>query len=67
MTVMNAWYGTEIPNAWSPRVGQGLSAYGWDGYDPSGSSNGCAVGLSAGFCAGAIGVCTNGSIVSAYA
>lgn len=44
--------------------GQVISTYGRKGYDPSGSSTGSAVGLSAGFAAGAVGTETCGSIVS---
>lgn len=60
---MNAMYGSDIPNGWTPRGGKGKSTYG-GGYDPSGSSSGCAVGVSAGFAAAAIAVETCGSIVS---
>jgi amidase len=61
--MMNAMYGSNMPNGWTPRGGQCISTYG-GGYDPSGSSGGCAVAVSAGFAAAALAVETCGSIVS---
>ncbi|CAF0897399.1 unnamed protein product [Rotaria sordida] len=48
---------------WSPRGGPASSAYVANG-DPSGSSSGSAVAVSAGLCAAAVGTETAGSIVS---
>ncbi|CAF1016992.1 unnamed protein product [Rotaria sp. Silwood1] len=48
---------------WSPRGGPVNSAYVANG-NPSGSSSGSAVSVSAGFCAAAVGTETAGSIVS---
>jgi amidase len=57
--------GTDLPCGWSAVGGQTQSAYGPGGFPggciPAGSSSGCAVGVSAGFAAGAIGTDTTGS------
>ncbi|KAL0639983.1 hypothetical protein Q9L58_000811 [Maublancomyces gigas] len=59
-----------IPNGWSARGGQTQSAYVTGPFnsserDPSGSSTGSAVGVSAGFAPLALGTETDGSIVIA--
>jgi amidase len=74
MTVINSVYGLSTPNGWSPLYGQTVSPYAPDdtpsgepGYfDPSGSSTGSAVAISAGFAAAAMGMETIGSIVCAH-
>lgn len=57
--------GFDLPLGWSAAGGQTKSAYGPGGFDggviPAGSSSGSAVGVSAGFAAGAIGTDTTGS------
>jgi amidase len=57
--------GTDLPCGWSAVGGQTLSAYGPGGFsegvNADGSSSGSAVGVSAGFAAGAIGTDTTGS------
>ncbi|MGI4838782.1 MAG: amidase family protein [Janthinobacterium lividum] len=54
--------GTNIPNGWSGRGGQTLSAYGAD-YEACGSSSGSAVAVAAGFAPLAVGTETLGSII----
>ncbi len=51
-----------MPNGFSSRGGQVRSAYRADA-DPSGSSTGSAVAVSAGFCAAAVGTDTSFSVV----
>ena len=57
----------KIPSGWSARGGQTLSAYVTDplspNWNPSGSSSGSAVGVSAGFSPLALGTETDGSII----
>src|SRR6195256_5915251 len=50
-------------SGWSARGGQTLNPYALD-RDPSGSSSGSAVAVSAGLCVAAVGTETDGSIVS---
>lgn len=66
LTLLSNLYGKNTPNGWSQTGGCTKSALG-DQVDPMGSSTGSAVGLSAGFCALAIGAETNGSLVSDFA
>ncbi|KAL1634239.1 hypothetical protein SLS58_010783 [Diplodia intermedia] len=57
-----------VTSAWSGRGGQCQSAYVFGGFaaggDPSGSSGGSAVAVSAGFAAAALGTDTEGSVIS---
>jgi len=53
-----------MPNGYSSRGGQVLSAYGPGIFDVGGSSAGSGVAISAGFAAAAIGTETSGSILS---
>lgn len=62
LTVMGNSYGMDTPQGWSPRGGQTKCAFG--PFMPGGSSTGSAVGLSAGFCATAIGTENVGSLVN---
>jgi amidase len=61
-------FGEGITNGWSAVGGQTSAAYvvgGFDaGGDPSSSSAGSSVGVSAGFAAAALGTDTIGSVVS---
>lgn len=54
---------THSTSGWSGRGGQTLNPYALD-RNPSGSSSGSAVAVSAGLCAAAVGTETDGSIVS---
>jgi amidase len=54
---------TKSTSGWSGRGGQTLNAYALD-RNPSGSSSGSAVAVSASLCAAAVGTETDGSIVS---
>lgn len=65
MSVLNGWY-HPMPGGWSPLWGQVRSAYGAE-QKVWGSSTGSAVAVSAGTCPVAIGVESNGSIVSRVA
>lgn len=55
-----------MPNGYSALGGQVRSAYG-EGRDPSGSSSGSAVAVSAGLCAAAVGTDTSFSVVACAA
>lgn len=63
MSIMSHYFHPDVPSGWCPLGGQTQSAFGPD-LKVSGSSTGCAVGVSAGFCGVALGCETNGSIVS---
>lgn len=52
-----------MPSGYSSRGGQVVHAYA-PGFDPSGSSSGSAVAVSAGYCAYTIGTETDGSLMS---
>lgn len=54
---------THSSSGWSGRGGQARNPYALD-RSPSGSSSGSAVAVAAGYCAGAVGTETDGSIVS---
>ena len=62
MTEFANYTADNMPNGFSSRGGQVHNAYHPD-FDPSGSSTGSAVAVSAGFCAAAIGTDTSFSIV----
>lgn len=66
MTELANYTAPGMPNGYSSRGGQVKSAYG-KGRDPSGSSSGSAVAVSAGFCAAAIGTDTSFSVVACAA
>lgn len=61
MTEFANYVSGDMPNGYSSIGGQVKNAY--DGKDPSGSSSGSAVAVSAGFCAAALGTDTSFSIV----
>ena len=64
---MSEWYGfcsTKAPSGYSAIAGGSmLNPYGPNTLKPGGSSGGCAVAVSAGFSAAAIGTETSGSII----
>ena len=62
MTEFANYTADDMPNGFSSRGGQVHNAYD-PAFDPSGSSTGSAVAVSAGFCAAAIGTDTSFSIV----
>ena len=62
MTEFANYVADDMPNGFSSRGGQVHCAYDAD-HDPSGSSTGSAVAVSAGFCAAAVGTDTCFSIV----
>lgn len=62
MTEFANYTGARMPNGYSARGGQVINAYDPQ-KDPSGSSTGSAVAMSAGLCAAAIGTDTSFSIV----
>lgn len=62
MTEFANYVSPDMPSGYSSRSGQVLHAYNKQS-DPSGSSTGSAVAVSAGFCAAAIGTDTSFSIV----
>lgn len=62
MTELANYTSDNMPNGFSSQGGQVINAYHPD-KDPSGSSTGSAVAVSAGFCAAAIGTDTSFSIV----
>lgn len=66
MTEFANYVADDMPNGFSSRGGQVRNAYHPD-FDPSGSSTGSAVAVSAGFCAAAIGTDTSFSIVGCAA
>ncbi len=66
MTEFANYTSESMPNGYSSRGGFVRSAYGRD-KDPSGSSTGSAVAVSAGFCAMAIGTDTSFSVVGCAA
>lgn len=63
MTEWANFRGSNSSSGWSARGGQTRNPYALD-RNPSGSSSGSAVAVSANLCAAAIGTETNGSIVS---
>lgn len=63
MSLLGNYVQEGIPSGWSPLGGQTVSAFG-PHLQVGGSSTGCAVALSAGFCGAAIGCEATGSIVS---
>lgn len=66
MTEFANYVADRMPNGFSSRGGQVRNAYD-PAFDPSGSSTGSAVAVSAGFCAAAIGTDTSFSIVGCAA
>ena len=62
MTEFDNYMADDMPNGFSSRGGQVRNAYD-PAFDPSGSSTGSAVAVSAGFCAAAIGTDTSFSII----
>lgn len=66
MTEFANYTSSKMPNGFSSRGGQVCSAYG-KAKDPSGSSTGSAVAVSAGLCAAAIGTDTSFSVIGCAA
>jgi amidase len=62
MTEFANYTSSDMPNGFSARGGQVRNAYNRD-INPSGSSTGSAVAMSAGFCAAAVGTDTSFSII----